>query len=320
MASKEATKSEPAATTEDSKGEETKKEAAPSFAFEFKISKANVGEKTTQQQVKSKVREAFQGWGTLDETRLIGGVGADRTVTVIFSPRLFAKGQPAWDALSRGEKPTLEIYGETVELAASDAKPSGGGAATGTAMKPKKEVPKKDAAKGEGKRGGGRGRGRGEGKDGDGKEGKDGKDGEGKDGEGRGRGRGRGKKEEAKVSLQRGRANIGGKLGQPSKLQLAKAERAKKAAERKARIDRGEDVPPEEEEKKEEEKKEEAPKEEEKKGKKGGKAEGGKKDGKAEGGKKDGKKDGKAEGKKDGGKKEGKAEGKKEAGKKGKGA
>jgi len=300
MASKEAksdaTAAEPAAA------------AAPSFAFELKLLKDKIGEKTTNKQVKAKVTEAFMGYGAFDECKVVGEAGADRTVIVFFA-RLFGKGQPSWDALSKGEKSTITIYDEVVELGQSDAKPSGGGATTGTSFLPKKESPK-----GEKKGGRGRGRGRGEGEGMDG----EGKDGEGKDG-GRGRGRGRGKKpEEVKgPSLQRGRANIGGKVGQMSKVRLAKIEKEKKAKEIADRIAKGEKV---EDIKKEDEPKEEpaaAPKKGGKEEK--GKGEAGKKDaGKKEGGKKEA---GKAEaGKKDAGKKEGaKAEGgKKEAAKKGK--
>jgi len=301
---KAATPASPPAAAPAGSSEKKAKDDVQTYAFEFKLLKDKIGAATTNKQVKSKVAEAFMGYGAHDETRVTGDVGADRTV-VIFFARLFGKGQPAWDSLVKGEKATIKVYDEEVELARSDAKPSGGGAATGTAFLPKKEHPKGEKKKG------GRGK--------EGKEGKDGKEGDEKDGEGRGRGRGRGrggpKKEEVKgPSLQRGRANIGGKLGQPSKIQLAKAEKAKKAKEIADRLARGEKI----EEIKEEKKEEDPEAHIVKKGKEDpkaakGKAEGGKK----EGGKKEG---GKAEaGKKDAGKKEaGKAEGKKEGAKKGK--
>jgi len=278
--------------------------AAPVFAFEFKLTKAQIGEKTTNKQVKAKVSEAFMGYGAFDECRVTGDVGADRTVVVFFA-RLFGKGQPAWDALGKGEETTVSLYDATVPLAKSDAKPSGGGATTGTSFRPKKETPKGEKKKG------GRGAGRGEEKKGeDGKAAAPGAPGVDGKKEG-GRGRGRGKKEEVKgPSLQRGRASIGGKLGPVSKVRLAKQEREKKAKEAKDRADRGEK--PLEDEKKEKEE-DSAPKKPE------AKKEAGKKDaGKKEGGKKEA---GKAEGgKKEGGKKEaGKAEGgKKEAAKKAK--
>jgi len=248
------------------------------YAFEFKLEAAKIGALTTDKQVKAKVSDAFMGYGAFDECRVSGGVGKDRVVTVFFA-RLFGKGQPAWEAVKAGEKPTINIYDETVVIGATDAKPSGGGAATGTSFLPKKEA-KKEAKKG--------GRGRGE-------EGKDGK--ESKDGKDAGRGRGRGaKKEEVKgPSLQRGRANIGGALGPVSKVRLAKIEKAKKEKDLADRIARGEKI--------EEVKKEEdtdpslhlvKPKAKDEKGKKeagkaeAGKKEGGKKEaGKAEGGKKE---------------------------------
>jgi len=212
--------------------------AAPAgefFAFEFKLPAAKIGALTTDKQVKAKVSDAFMGYGAFDECRVTGGVGADRTVIVFFA-RLFGKGQPAWDAVKAGEKPTITVYDEAIELQATDAKPSGGGAATGTAHLPKKEA-KKEAKKG------GRGAGRGEeGKD------KEGKDKDGKDG-GRGRGRGAKKEEVKGPSLQRGRANIGGALGPVSKVRLAKIEKAKKEKDLADRIARGEKI---EEAKKEE--------------------------------------------------------------------
>jgi len=259
------------------------------FAFEFKLPAAKIGAATTDKQVKAKVGEAFMGYGAFDECRVAGGVGADRTVTVFFA-RLFGKGQPAWDAVKAGEKPTITVYDEAIVLQATDAKPSGGGAATGTSFKPKKEA-KKEAKKG------GRGRGE-EGKDG--KESKDGKD--SKDG-GRGRGRGAKKEEVKGPSLQRGRANIGGALGPVSKVRLAKIEKAKKEKDLADRIARGEKI---EDPKKEEDTDPSAhivkPKEKgktEEKGKKGD-AKGG--DAKKEAGKKEAPKGGDA--KKEAGKKE----------------
>jgi len=303
MASKEAKSPESApAKPADGAGvaspKESKKKAkddVETFAFEFKLLKDKIGDKTTNKQVKAKVAEAFMGYGAFDESRVTGDVGADRTVVVFFA-RLFGKGQPTWDSLVKGEKPKIKIYDEDVELSQTDEKPSGGGAATGTAHKPKKEAEgkKKGGPKKEGGRGGGRGDEKGDGK-GDSKD----KDGDRKDG---GRGRGRGKKEEPKVSMQRGRANIGGKLGPVSKVRLAKIEKAKRDKENAERIAHGE-APIEE-------KKEEAPPEEKKepkkeeKGKKGGDAK--KEGGKAEAGKKGGdakKEAGKAEAKKEGAKK-----------------
>jgi hypothetical protein len=282
----------------------TPKEAKPVgefYAFEFKLEAKTIGLLTTDKQVKAKVSDAFMGYGAFDECRVSGGVGKDRTVTVFFA-RLFGKGQPAWDAVKAGEKPTVTVYDVATELQATDAKPSGGGAATGTSFKPKKE------AKKEAKKSGGRGRGE-ENKDGkgDAKDGKDGKKAEGKDG-GRGRGRGAKKEEVKGPSLQRGRANIGGALGPVSKVRLAKIEKAKKEKDLADRIARGEKI---EDPKKEEledpskhlvkpKAKEEKGKTEEK-GKKGG-------DAKKEGGKKEA---GKAEGKKEAGKAPAKAPAKK---------
>jgi len=249
----------------------TPKEAKPQaefFAFEFKLPVAKIGATTTDKQVKAKVGEAFMGYGAHDETRVSGGVGNDRNVIVFFA-RLFGKGQPAWDAVKAGTQPTITVYDEAIVLNATDSKPSGGGAATGTAHLPKKEG-KKEAKKA--------GRGRGE----EGKDGKEGKEGdkEGKDG---GRGRGRGKKEEVKgPSLQRGRANIGGALGPVSKVRLAKIEKAKKEKELADRIARGEKI---EDPKKEED---DDPSKHLVKPKEKGKAEAGKKDaGKKEAGKKE---------------------------------
>jgi len=288
MASKEANAGKPAA--------EEKKADAPAqvFAFEFSLPKDKIGEKTTNPQVKSKVNEAFMGWGAFDECRVIGGAGADRTVTVFFA-RLFGKGTPVWEALGKGEKPTIKIYDMDVEVRLTDAKPSGGGATSGTSAKPKKE-----AAKGEHKKKAPR-KPAAEGGEAPKAEGGDKKDGEKKEG-GRGRGRGRGKRDDEPKgpSLQRGRANVGGKLGQPSKIQIAKAAKAARDKENAARIARGE-APLADEKKKEEEP---APAKKEEKGKAGkkeaGKAEAGKKGGdakkeagKAEGGKKEGAKKGK---------------------------
>jgi len=285
MASKEATAV---------KAEEKKGDAAPVYAFEFSLSKDKIGEKTTNPQIKSKVNDSFMGWGAFDECRITGAVGADRVVTVFFA-RLFGKATPVWEALQKGEKPTIQIYDEAVELRLTDAKPSGGGATSGTSSKPKKEVPKKA---------GGRGRGRGAPKDGEtAAPAKDGEapktEGAKKEDGGRGRGRGRGKREDEPKgpSLQRGRANIGGKLGQPSKIQIARAAKAARDKENAARIARGEEPLPDEKKKSERDDDGLPPKKEEKgkAGKKeGGKAEAGKKDaGKKEGGKKEGAKKGK---------------------------
>jgi hypothetical protein len=266
---------------------------APVYAFELKLLKDKIGEKTTNKQVKAKVSEAFMGYGAFDECRVTGDVGADRTITVFFA-RLFGKGQPAWEALSKGEAATVSLYDETVPLSKTDAKPSGGGATTGTSFRPKKE------AKAGEKKAGGRGRGRGEEKKVD-AEGKviEAKEGDKKEA---GRGRGRGKKEEVKgPSLQRGRANIGGKLGPVSKVRLAKQEREKKVREAKERADRGE-KPLEDEKKDDDDDKSGLPPA--RGAKEAGKKEAGKKDaGKKEAGKKGEAAKGEA-GKKDAGKKE----------------
>jgi len=287
MASKEATKEE-------------KNQVAEVFAFELNLSKAKIGEKTTNPQVKSKVAEAFMGWGAHDSTRVQGEVGADRTVVVFFA-RLFGKGQPAWDNLKKGEKVTVKVYDEDVDIRLTDAKPSGGGATTGTAARPKKEQPK--GAKGAPKRErDARPKREAEAKDGEAKNekptgGPAGASGAG----GAGRGRGRPKKEEKKESFQRGRANVGGKLGPVSQVRLAKQAKEARDKENADRIARGEEPLPEPKKKEEEE--------EPKKDAKGGK------DAKKEGGKKEaGKKDA-AAGKKEGAKAEG---GKKEAAKKAK--
>jgi len=273
MASKEATPAAAAAAAPAEKKAE--RAAAPTFAFEFKLPKDKIGEKTTNKQVKSKVGETFIGWGAFDECRVQGDVGQDRTVYVFFA-RLFGKGQPAWDALQKGETPTINIYDETVNLSLSGERPSGGGATTGTATGPKKEGKKAEGKKPRGDRKEG----------GEAKDGKDSK--ESKDGKRPPRGP---KKEEVKgPSLQRGRANIGGKLGPVSKIRLARLEKEKKEKEKAERIKAGTWV---EEEKVVEEdpsvhivKKGDAKKEAGKK--EAGKKEAGKKEaGKAEAGKKD---------------------------------
>jgi len=210
---------------------ETKATEVPDFyAFEFKLAKDKIGEKTTNPQIKSKAGEAFLGYGAFTESQVLGGVGQDRTV-IIFFARLFEKGLPTYESLKAGEKATIKIYDEDVELTISAAKPSGGGATTGTSGRPKKEAPK--AA--------GRGRGRGRGdkpKDGEKKEG-EAKDGEKPKDGGRGRGRGE-KKDEKKESMARGRANIGGKLGPVSKVRLAKIAKEAREKENAERIARGE--------------------------------------------------------------------------------
>jgi len=278
MASKEASKAAP---------------AEEFFAFEFKLLAEKIGDKTTNPQVKSKVNEAFIGYGAFTECQVIGAPGADRTVVVFFA-RLFGKGQPAWDNLKKNEKVTIKIYDEEVELQLSGAKPSGGGATTGTSSKPKKEAPKTA----------GRGRGRGERKPkeaagapgaapvaGEAKDGeKKAAEGDKKDG-GRGRGRGRGeRKEEVKgPSLQRGRANIGGKLGPVSKVRLAKQAKEARDKENAARLARGEEPLPDEKKKRDDDDESGLPpkKDGKKEAGKGGKKEGGKKEaGKAEAGKK----------------------------------
>jgi len=178
----------------------------------------------------------------------------------------------------------VTIYDEAVELRLSGAKPSGGGATTGTSARPKKESAKKA---------GGRGRGDKKPADGDKKEGKDG-DAPKTEG-GRGRGRGGPKKEEVKgPSLQRGRANIGGKLGPISKVRLAKLAKEARDKENAARAARGEEPLPDPKAKKDED--DGLPPK-----KDAGKKEAGKKDaGKKEGGKKEA---GKTEAKKEGAKK-----------------
>lgn len=270
-------------------------EAPSVYAFELKLQKDKIGEKTTNKQVKAKVSEAFMGYGAFDECRVVGDVGADRTVTVFFA-RLFGKGLPAWEALGKGEATTVSLYDETIPLSKTDAKPSGGGATTGTSSRPKKE------AKAGEKKAGGRGRGRGAAAGEEKKVDAEGKVIESKteDKKDGGRGRGRGKKEEVKgPSLQRGRANIGGKLGPVSKVRLAKQAREQKAKEAKERADRGEK--PLEDEKKEDD--------DDKSGLPPARGAAGKKEaGKKEGGKKEAGKKGDAPkgeaGKKDAGKKE----------------
>lgn len=197
------------------------------YAFEFALAADKIGDKTTNPQVKSKVAEAFMGYGAFTETQVLGGVGADRTVIVFFA-RLFGKGQPAYDSLKANQTVTVKIYDEDVEVKLSGAKPSGGGATTGTSSRPKKEVPK---AGGRGKKPAG-----------------DKKDGEKKDGEKKEGGRGRGdrkpKEEKVDASLQRGRANIGGKLGPVSKVRLARQAKEAREKENAARIARGEEPLP----------------------------------------------------------------------------
>jgi hypothetical protein len=225
--------------------EATKAESkAPEFyAFEFALLKDKIGEKTTNPQVKSKVSEAFMGYGAFTETQVLGAVGTDRTVIVFFA-RLFGKGQPALDKLKANESVTVKIYDEEVEIKLSGAKPSGGGATTGTSSRPKKETAK---AAGRGK------------KPAAADKPKEGvpavagapgavapKDGEKKDAKDAGRGRGRGKKEDEPKgpSLQRGRANIGGKLGPISKVRLAKAAKEAREKENILRVARGEEPLP----------------------------------------------------------------------------
>jgi len=242
------------------------------YAFEFQLLKDKIGEKTTNPQVKSKVAEAFMGYGAFTETQVLGQAGADRTVIVFFA-RLFGKGQPAWEKLKAGESQVVKIYDKDVEIKLSGSKPSGGGATTGTSSRPKKEVPK--GAKGKKPAG-------------DKKDGKDGKE-AAKDGDRKERPK-RAPKEETKIG-QRGRANVGGKLGPVSKVRLAKQAKEARDKENAARIARGEEPLPE-------------PK------KAGGrhddgddlppKKEAGKKDGKKEAGKAPAKAAGKAEGAKKG--------------------
>lgn len=219
MASKEATKVEAKAELD-------------FYAFEFSLLKDKIGEKTTNPQVKSKVAEAFMGYGAFTETQVIGAVGADRTVIVFFA-RLFGKGQPAFDKLKANETVTIKIYDEDVEIKLSGAKPSGGGATTGTSSRPKKEVPKT----------GGRGKKpAGDKKDG---EKKDGAAGDKKEGDDKKRPERKPKTEEKlAASLQRGRANIGGKLGPISKVRLAKQAKEARDKENAARIARGEEPLP----------------------------------------------------------------------------
>jgi len=224
--------------------EATKAADAEFYAFELALTVAQIGDKTTNPQVKSKVGEAFIGFGAFTETQVLGSVGADRTVIVFFA-RLFGKGQPAWDSLKKNETVTVKVYDVDVPIKLSGAKPSGGGATTGTSGRPKKEVAKA----------GGRGKPKadkpkeGEVKDGE-KKGEAAKDGDKKEG---GRGRGRGKKEDEKKgpSLQRGRANIGGKLGPVSKVRLAKQAKEARDKENAARIARGEEPLPDPKTKKE---------------------------------------------------------------------
>jgi hypothetical protein len=167
------------------------------------------------------------GYGAFTETQVIGQAGADRTVIVFFA-RLFGKGQPAYEKLKANESVTVKIYDEEVEIKLSGAKPSGGGATTGTSSRPKKEVAK---AGGRGKKPSGD-------KPKDGEVAKDGAKKED-------RPKRPPKKEEVKgPSLQRGRANIGGKLGPVSKVRLAKIAKEKWEAENKARVERGEEPLP----------------------------------------------------------------------------
>lgn len=241
------------------------------YAFEFKLAKDKVGEKTTNPQIKSKASDAFLGYGAFTEAQVIGGVGQDRTVIMFFA-RLFAKGLPAYESLKNGTAATINVYDEEVELTLSAAKPSGGGATTGTSGRPKKEAPK--AA------GRGRGRGRGDKKDGDKKEG-EAKDGEKPKEGGRGRGRGE-KKDEKKETLARGRANIGGKLGPVSKVRLAKIAKEAREKENAERIARGE-APIEDKKKTDDDDEPKLPpKGGKKEAAKGGKKEAGKAGGKAE--------------------------------------
>lgn len=223
--------------------EATKAADAEFYAFEFPLTVAQIGEKTTNPQVKSKVAEAFMGYGAFTETQVLGAVGADRTVIVFFA-RLFGKGQPAYDALKKNETVTVKIYDIDAEIKLSGAKPSGGGATTGTSSRPKKETAKA----------GGRGKPRAPKVDGEKKEG-DAKDGaaaaatpagaaDKKEAGGRGRGRGEKKEEKINPSLQRGRANIGGKLGPVSKVRLAKQAKEARDKENAARIARGEEPLP----------------------------------------------------------------------------
>jgi hypothetical protein len=156
---KEKKEAAPAAEAKgDAKAAEPKKEekaapAAPAapepFAIAFTLSAASVGE-AKNTLIKSKVKDAFFGYGALDEVRVTGDSDADR-ICVIFITRVLSKGEAIQEKLKKGDKVTINIFSEEVELFLSDARGSGGGATSGTSYRPKNEEKKKSAGRGRGR-------------------------------------------------------------------------------------------------------------------------------------------------------------------------
>jgi len=120
------------------------------FAVSFTIPSAAAGE-LKNSQIKPKIKDAFFGFGAIDEVRVTGEAGQDR-VGVVFLTRVLSKGDSVREKLLKKEQATIALLGQNIELFLSDAKGSGGGSTSGTSHRTKNE---ENAKKG------GRGRGRG---------------------------------------------------------------------------------------------------------------------------------------------------------------
>jgi len=114
----------------------------------------------TAAQVKAALRNnVFHTSGTIDQIIITPHPDKDSPTEyqarVLFT-KLHAKGQAAYDALSRNDPFQVDVFDEKLSLAITkDLKGSGGGRATGTAKLPSNKPPPRGG--GRGGRGGGRG-------------------------------------------------------------------------------------------------------------------------------------------------------------------
>jgi len=119
------------------------------LAISFTIPAAAAGEQKNS-QIKPKVKDAFFGYGAIDEVRVTGEAGQDR-VGVVFLTRVLGKGEAVREKLKNKEQATIAVFGQNLELFLSDAKGSGGGSTSGTSHRSKNEEKAKKSGRGRGR-------------------------------------------------------------------------------------------------------------------------------------------------------------------------
>lgn len=115
--------------------EQKETEAAP-VAFQFNIPNDAVNEQTNN-QIKARVQQAFFGWGTIDEIRVLSSE-ENKEVTV-FIARALGKSATAKEAIEKGTGYKVSVYDQELDLSVYEGVGSGGGKVSQKPQKPKEE-------------------------------------------------------------------------------------------------------------------------------------------------------------------------------------